>query len=73
MEGRMNLYFFKTRMFCDLCFKENRIPGQMETTGKVFFSNPPKYEHKCSTCGCKEKYLKQYPHINYEEINHLEW
>lgn len=36
--------------------------------GKILFSNPPKWPHKCLLCGYQENLTDVYPKTEYEEI-----
>jgi len=54
---------YKVEYVCDVCAK-----GTMEATGSVVCTNPPQYQHICTSCG-HEGYLEnRYPEIRYEPI-----
>ena len=36
--------------------------------GGILFSNPPKWPHKCMTCGYQEYLTEVYPKTEHEEI-----
>lgn len=52
---------------CEMC-----NTGMMEASGSVVCTNPPKYQHICTSCG-HEGYLLEtrYPEIRYEPIEAL--
>ena len=59
---------YKVEYVCDVCAK-----GMMEASGSVVCTNPPKYQHICTSCG-HEGYLLEtrYPEIRYEPIEALQ-
>lgn len=48
----------KNIYICDKCGKSD-----MKPTGKVLFSNPPFFEHKCDECGYVKEFKSCYPVI----------
>lgn len=48
---------------CDFCGDE------LHSTGSVLCSMPPKYPHKCNSCGNEENLDKNFPTIEYKPIN----
>lgn len=75
MEYRTELKSYKVHKFCEVCHQKRRpgIQPQMEFTGKMFLTDPPKYEHQCPQCHKKETYSKQYPFVESKEISLKEW
>lgn len=59
MKNKVNTFMYEA--FCE-------CGGQMIFTGKVFFSSPPQYEHRCPRCKKHERLKKKYPllDIQYE-------
>ena len=54
------------KMKCDKC-KE----GFMEKDGNIVLTSyPPQFPHKCSCCGYRENYIKQYPYVKYVTTIH---
>lgn len=49
-------------LYCERCGTE------MERTGQVLLSCPPKYPHICPKCGYKETHLKGYPCTEFVNI-----
>ena len=47
-------------LWCDEC------GGKMRPTGRVLDSMPPKYVHRCESCGTETNEDDQYPMIDYE-------
>lgn len=60
MEVRNNLQTVKVRMMCE-------CGGEMEPTGEIYDTYPPRYPHKCLKCGEGEIYSRRYPCIEYSE------
>lgn len=63
MKIRRKVETYKIRMFCDECY------GEMKQTGLVFPTNPPKYEHRCESCGLINVFDVYYPYFEYEEVD----
>jgi hypothetical protein len=61
MEKKFEIRIFLIEMLCDDC-----EGGVMKPTGVALTSNPPKYPHKCNTCGVEHIYLRCYPYKDYE-------
>lgn len=62
MEYHKPMKAFQVIRFC-----QRNCDGTMESTGKILLSNPAKYEHSCTKCGCKETFDKTYPYIDFKE------
>lgn len=43
----------------------------LTATGIVYPTSPPKYEHRCATCGNVETLLEKYPYIDFGKGIHL--
>lgn len=52
----------KVHLYCDKCGTE------MEHTGSVYLTYPPRYPHVCPKCGHQETCNKKYPCIEYVEV-----
>lgn len=65
MEEIVKLQPYRVIKKCDKCSYFN-----MEFTGIMLPTNPPKYKHQCTLVHCVNtaNYMKQYPYIKYEEI-----
>lgn len=61
MEKRFEVKPYGVEYTCDSCEE-----GEMLPTGKAFWSDPPKFEHKCNKCGNTLSLLEKYPVIRYE-------
>lgn len=49
---------------CDQCHN-----GMMRPTNIMLMTDPPKYPHKCNTCGHEQVFSVKYPFISYSTIN----
>ena len=65
METRKEVKQVQVDYRCPKCKK-----GYLRPTGMALPCNPPEFPHKCnnSTCDYMDRFLKQYPYIDYEEI-----
>lgn len=52
------------KMLCPVCYS-----GELRPTGEINLTHPPKYNHTCSECGNGVVLEKQYPCIEYKEID----
>ena len=52
---------YMDRLYCDKCGEE------MEFTGMVLTSYPPRYPHSCPKCGHRETLKDKYPKVRYEQ------
>ena len=41
--------------------------GYLRPTGEALLTHPPKYPHKCKTCGFKKTFKNKYPTVVTEE------
>ena len=62
MEETIPIKAYNISYRCDICKS-----GYMESTGKIFLTNPLKYEHKCNQCGKIISLMDEYPRIRYEQ------
>jgi predicted RNA-binding Zn-ribbon protein involved in translation (DUF1610 family) len=46
---------------CDKCGA-----GVMENTGQALLSNPPKYVHRCNSCGHEDSFPVVYPAVRFQ-------
>lgn len=60
-EQKKGVKTFIVRYFCDNCNTE------VEPTGKVLSSNPPKYPHKCPGCEATYTFGHRYPYQKFKE------
>ena len=60
-EQRFEINPYGVKYLCD-------CQSEMEFTGKSFMSNPPQYEHCCSSCGKIENLQEKYPTVKWEFV-----
>lgn len=60
-EFKCEVKTYKIDYICDIC--EN---GELESTGEIIQENPPKYDHKCNSCGEHAYMIKRYPYTTEE-------
>ena len=63
MEKKTNVKAVKVNYLCDNCKQENMIP-----TGRQVYMGSSMFEHQCPHCGFRKNLPKQYPLIDFEEI-----
>jgi len=51
------------RYICDECGD-----GEMLTTGMIYHTNPPQWEHRCNQCGTVKSFPCKYPDIRFVEV-----
>ncbi len=61
-ETEIKIKHFELNQYCDACGEE------LEFTGEVLLSNPPKYVHKCEKCGNTVWLDKKYPCIEERKV-----
>ena len=63
MEMKIEVKTFKIKCICDVCGL-----GEMNPTGVVLTTFPPKYPHICSHCGDDYILDDRYPQLRTEEV-----
>jgi len=58
MEELNNVQTKQVDCKCDKC-----KVGYMRPNGIVYMTNPPQYEHICTSCGYKQSYGVRYPYV----------
>ena len=60
--------YYRYRYFCDNPLDQDGLPcdGELKSTNVVLTSDPPRYVHVCSACGCKRDFTSRYPRIDSE-------
>ena len=60
MEHEYEVVAIMVKLACDEC------AGEMNPTGVMLMSDPPKYPHECDDCGHTEIVIdRKYPYVKY--------
>lgn len=62
-ETHVQVNTFITRMMCNCGGVMEMVPTNVSVS-----TYPPQYLHRCNVCGNMQLYLKQYPCIEYKEV-----